>query len=89
MSDQPPTHNDILTALHSHDVRLVRLESEVSAVQRDVIAQAGRMDKAAEKLEQLAEAVAGLEGTQKLIFWIVATGIPIIAGLELWDRLSR
>ena len=88
MSDAP-SHSDIITALHEHDVRLVRLEGAVSGIERDVLAQAGRMDRAAEKLEQLAEAVAGLQGTQKMIFWIVATGIPLIGALELWDRLGR
>ncbi len=89
MSDQNPSNSDIITALHQHDVRLVRLEADMEGLQRDVTAQSGRMDRATAKLEELAEAVAGLEGTQKLIFWIVATGIPLIAGLELWDRIGR
>lgn len=86
MSDTP-SNSDIIQALHHHDVRLVRLESKVDSLDRDVTAQAGRMDRATQKLEELAEAVAGLEGTQKMIFWLVATLLPGIAVLELWDRL--
>jgi len=84
-----PTNQDIIAALHSHDVRLVRVEAEVNSLQRDVTAQAGRMDRATAKLEELAEAVAALTGTQRMIFWIVASGIPLIAGLELWERLFK
>lgn len=89
MSEHQPSHADIISVLHQHDVRLVRLESDMGSLQRDATAQAGRMDRAFEKLEELATAVAGLQGTQRMIFWIVATGIPLVVGLELWDRLGR
>jgi hypothetical protein len=75
--------------MHKHDVRLVRLESEVGSIHRDMATQTGRMDRAAEKLEELAEAVAGLTGTQKTVLWIVGTGIPLIVFLDLWERLAR
>jgi hypothetical protein len=88
-SDQHPSNADIIGALHKHDVRLVRLESDMEGLQRDVTAQAGRMDRAAAKLEELAEAVAAMSGVQRAILFIVASGIPIILGLELWDRLGR
>lgn len=84
-----PSNSDIINVLHEHDVRLVRLEGEVTSIQRDVTHQGTRMDRAAERLEQLAEAVARLDGTQKMIFWIVATLLPLIASLELWDRLFK
>ena len=81
--------SEIIRALHEHDVRLVRVEGIVGTLDRDMTAQAGRMDRASEKLEQLAEAVSALGAGQKMILLIVGTGIPLIAGMELWDRLSK
>ena len=89
MSQDNPSNADILGALHQHDIRLVRLEADMEGLQRDVTTQASRMDRVVAKLEELAETVAGLEGTQKMIFWIVATGIPLILGLDLWSRISQ
>jgi hypothetical protein len=85
---EQPTNGDIMGALHQHDLRLVRLEGKVDGLDRDVTRNGTRTDLAFQKLEDLAEAVAKLSGGQRLILLIVGVGIPLIAGLELWDRIG-
>lgn len=76
---------DILATLHQHDLRLTRVEERQSAMAGEIAEQTKRLEKLADKIEQLSELAASLDGRQKLILTIILIGIPLIVGLEIWN----
>ncbi len=78
---------DIMATLHSHDLRLTRVEERQSAMAGEIAEQTKRLEKLADKIEQLSNLASSLDGRQKLILAIITIGIPLIAGLEIWDKL--
>ena len=87
--DQPPSHQDIITLIHAHDVRLTRVEERQSAMQGEQHDQSSRMDGLAAEVQNLAKMVTSMTAKQQVILWFVVVGVPIIAGLEIWDRIGR
>jgi hypothetical protein len=84
-----PTHQDILDKLHLHDLRLVRVEERQSAMAGEQADQSRRLDTLSARIERLGDLIAGLSAQQRLILAFLAVGLPVIAGLELWDRLAQ
>jgi hypothetical protein len=70
----------ILDAIHDHDRRLIRVETELKGLHTEV----GGL---ASHITRLAEHVAELRGSSRWVFWIVTTGVPAIMALQIWDRL--
>ncbi len=94
MSIEIPDHKDILDRLHEHDLRLTRVEVRQQAMANEITEQTGRLEKLTEGMEKLADKVAaltaafsGLDGKLQLVLAIIVIGIPLIVGLEIWDKL--
>ena len=78
MSDQ----QEIMQALHDHDRRLVKVETELHGLHKEV----GVLRA---QLESLIDHVGELKGSHKLILAIVGFGVPAIIALELWNRIIQ
>lgn len=78
MSDE---QQEILQALHDHDRRLVKVETELHGLHREV-------SVLRTQLAQLIGDVGSLSGGQKIILAIISIGVPLIAGLQIWGALG-
>ncbi len=94
MSAEIPNHQDILDRLHQHDLRLTRVEVQQKSMAHEITEQTGRLEKLTEGMEKLADKVAaltsafaGLDGKLQVVLAIIVIGIPLIVGLEIWDKL--
>ncbi len=85
---EQPSHRDLLDELHAHDIRLTRLEAQQTAMATEISGQGRRLELLAEKVAELAEVISAMSASQKILFWLAVTLLPMIGGLEVWAVLK-
>jgi len=94
VSAEIPNHQDILDRLHSHDIRLTRVEVQQNAMAHEITEQTERLEKMdgvlgkmGDKVEALMVKFAGMDSRLQLVLKILSLGIPAILALEIWAGL--
>jgi chromosome segregation ATPase len=81
----------IIDALQAHDRRLTRVEATLDEVSKSAQQRDDRLDRISARVEAIADLfgaqLATLTARQQILFWLAITLLPMIAALELWDRL--
>jgi len=82
---------ELLSAIHDHDKRLIRLETqlegvhvELKSVQKEINRNAEIASKALEQITQLAIKVADLAASHRMLLRVITGFGVLIAGLEAW-----
>lgn len=89
-----PTHRDIYNHLDSlevrinqHDVRLARMEEKQNSIRDNVDSIMHRVNKLEETSISILTIAKNNEQISRLLLKLLIVSIPIIATLELWDRV--